>query len=128
MVVVGHQVILEGAAVHMWNLELKHYIKMPYVLQPNTSSPMSLTDSITVALYQYDHLRPYNISSKAGSFIAIPPVICPNKIGKSTDVHRRENTNFSDAGLLYHKQLRYSVFLLSARKDMESTRNRWPLP
>ena len=128
MVVVGRQVSLEGAAVHMWNLQLKHYIKMQYVLHPNASSLLSLIDSITVALCQYDHLRPYNISGKAGYSTTIPPAICPNEIAKSTDVHQCEDDHFSDIDLLHHKQLHYSVLLLSARKDMESACNRWPLP
>ena len=31
MIIVGRQVMAEGAGVHMWNLQLKHFIKLQYV-------------------------------------------------------------------------------------------------
>lgn len=34
MIILGRPITNEGAAVHQWNLQLKHLIKLQYVMSP----------------------------------------------------------------------------------------------
>lgn len=113
----------------MWNLQLKHFINMKYVVTLAGHSLRLRTNHEIVAEYHSDPLRPHKLSGQVGHSTTVSPLTCADKIPRPCYVRLRKGHHRHHRDILPSYQCSFKDFrLYSARKDLEYASHRRPLP